>query len=290
MVKEPGRYEMSMEKYKGKGVCVSPCLSRSVIKDLLFKSPYHAWYGHPDLNPDWEPEESNGKFDVGTFSHALLLQGEDNALVIDADDWRTKAAQGKREEARKGGKIPFLTCQYERTIDVVSAVERQIYGCKELGITDLRKDGKAEQSFFWKEGDTWFKIRPDWISNDGKLILDFKFTDMSANPEGIDRHVTSMGYEIQNSLYVRGVEAIQGHAPKFVFIFAECSAPFACSFIGLTPAFLDMGKQKVEFGKFVWEKCLRENKWPAYPNRVAYIEPPAWALASWESIGEKIGI
>jgi hypothetical protein len=51
-----------------------------------------------------------------------------------------------------------------------------------------------------------------------------------------------------------------------------------------------MAKQKVEYGKFLWEKCMALNEWPAYPNRVCYVETPPWALAQWEAKAQEMGV
>ena len=84
-----------------------PALTAGTIKTLLAYSPWHAWHNHPRLNPEWAPTYE-AKFDLGTAAHALLLQGEDVAQWIDADDWRTKAARDERDQARKEGKVPLL--------------------------------------------------------------------------------------------------------------------------------------------------------------------------------------
>jgi len=53
-----------------------PSLSRSVAHILLTQTPYHAWLAHPRLNPDYMPDEDS-KFDIGTATHAMLLEGVD---------------------------------------------------------------------------------------------------------------------------------------------------------------------------------------------------------------------
>jgi hypothetical protein len=53
---------------------------------------------HPKLNPQLERREDE-KFDIGTAAHAIILEGFAAVEVIDAPDWRTKAAQ-KRATTR----------------------------------------------------------------------------------------------------------------------------------------------------------------------------------------------
>ncbi len=288
MIDKPGCYKFSLDEYH-RDPCIRPSLSRSVISDLIYKTPCHTHLNHPRLNPNYKEDDGNGKFDIGTAAHALLLEGVDNMAVIEADDWRTKVAKEARDLARKEGKTPLLKKQYAQVKVMVDEAIRQIYGCKELGIDNLSLDGDAELSYLWFEEDTWFKVRPDWISKDRKIILDYKTTDGSANPSDLARHIVSLGYDIQNALYVRGVKAVEGTEPKMIFVFQETEEPYLCSFVGLPPGFLEMAKSKIDYGIFLWRECMTTNKWPAYPNRVCWVEPPAWVLASWELKAQEIG-
>jgi len=288
MIDKPGRYKISSEEYH-LDPCVEPSLSRSVIHDLLYRSPAHAWFNHPRLNPEFKPEVDI-KFDLGTAAHALLLEGVDNAVVIDTDDWRTKAAKEAREEARANGKTPLLRYQYDSALEIIDAAQNQIMKCKEIEITNLRQEGKSELSYFWKEDDVWLKVRPDWISKDHKIMLDYKTTGNSANPENIARMIVNSGYDIQAALYTRGVKAIEGTDSKFVFVFQEIQKPYLCSFVGLPPDFMEMGKSKVEYGIFLWHQCLSKNEWPGYPERVCWIDRPEWAWAVWDLKAQGMGM
>ena len=281
MINSPGVYNISLEEYHADPSEISS-LSRSTIKDLLFRSPGHAWFNHPRLNPNFQKDRGEKKFDIGQSTHSLLLEGLDNAVVIEADDWRTKAAKEARDKARGEGKIPLLLHQYEEAKGMVESAHRQILACKELGIADLQLDGDSEMSYIWQEEETWLRVRPDWVSKDHKLILDYKTTGISVNPSEIGRHIINMAYDVQDSLYSRGVKSIHGVDPKFIFIFQETEEPYFCSFIGLPPDFLEMGKQKVEYGIFLWQECMSRNEWPAYPNQVCWVDLPIWASLAWE--------
>jgi len=290
MINKPGIYKISSEEYHGRGLCVQPTLSRSTIKDLLFRSPAHAYWNHPDLNPNFKKDDGESKFDIGTASHSMLIESPESIAIIEADDWRTKAAKEERENARKDGKTPLLKHQFDQALVMVRSAMAQIRACKELGITDLSDDGDSELSYIWTEDKTWLRVRPDWISKDRKILIDYKTTVASANPSDYVKIALSTGVDIQASLYPRGVKAIEGIEPKFILVVQEAYEPFLCSFISFTPQFLEMGKSKVDYGIFQWNKCMETNEWPGYPNRICWIEPPAWALTAWESIGERIGI
>jgi hypothetical protein len=283
-----GIHKISNEEYY-KDLCPEPSLSRSTIQELLFHSPAHAKFNHPRLNPGLVQEEAE-KFDIGSAAHSLLLEGIDNCVVIEADDWRKKEAREVRDQARTEGKFPLLKSQYDKTLKMVESAKEQIKGCKELGITDLLTEGDSELSYIWKEKSTFLRIRPDWIFKDRKLIIDYKTTGNSANPSEFSRSIVSNGYDIQAALYSRGVKAIEGIEPKFIFVVQEITEPYLCSFIGLPPEFLEMGKQKVDYGIFLWEQCMTSGIWTGYPQQVCWVDTPAWALSQWEQIAERIGI
>jgi len=170
----------------------------------------------------------------------------------------------------------------------VDAAKRFLAG-SELRINDLQAEGRSERTFVWVEDGIWFKARPDWMPLDDAYILDYKTTGVSANPEGIERLILNMGYEIQDWLYKRGVYMLTGKVPRFVFLFQENKAPYLCSLIELSPQFADMGS-RAERGIEIWKKCLASDCWPGYPSRICNVEPPVWAFTQWEASQQGEGI
>ena len=264
-------------------------LSRSTLNDLLSKTPFHAWLNHPQLNPNYVSEEK-AAYDIGTAAHSLLLEGIDCVEVIEADDWRTKAAKEARDLAYKDGKTPLLLKNYIAVKEMVRAAERQISECKELDIIDLESQGFSEQTYTWKESGIDYKSRLDWISKDKKLILDYKTTGISANPEDFGRSIISAGLDIQESLYRQAVKKVDGIDAKFVFCVQETEPPYLMSFIALPPEFQAMGESKIIKGSILWQECMAANDWPAYPKRICYPDLPVWALNQWESKIERMGL
>jgi hypothetical protein len=275
---ETGRQIMSFEDYLA-DPCPKPSLSRSVIKDLIFKTPRHAFWNHPKLNNEFKPEESEKKFDIGTAAHSVFLQGDNIAVCLDFDDWRKKEAQAARDEARAQGLIPLLEKQYDGVMAMVE-VARIALLTSELNV-DL-KDGESEVTYIWKEGETYCRIRPDWIHNNSTIIFDYKTTAQSANPEPYSRIIVNNALDIQDAFYRRGVNKVEGTTPDFYFMVQEVEPPYLCSFIELDLQFKDMGEEKVKRGLHLWRECMKSGAWPSYSNRIYTIEPPSYALAGWE--------
>ena len=292
-ITSPGTYNITSELYH-KDPCIEPSLSRSTLYELINDCPARAWHNHPRLNPDFK-EDNDKKFDLGTAAHELLLEGVDSVVIVKAKDWRTDAAKVMRDQAIFEGKVPLLEKEYDATKEMVKVAKAAIVSCKELGITSLMLDGESEQSLFWKETppgsdkEVWLRVRPDWKRNDNLLVLDYKTTRQTANPNQVDRTIANMQLDIQESFYRRGMKAVYGTDPKFILLFQEVEPPHFCSFIGLTPAHQEKGKQKCDMGIFLWAECMSNGKWPGYPNRVCWIEPKPWELTAWEERAQHIG-
>ena len=277
-----GIHRIPVEQYHADDLAEEPSLSRSCMVDLLYRSPAHAYFGHPRLNSAAFDVGAEDKFNIGTAAHSLLLEGIDAAQVLDFDDYRKKDAQTERDAARAAGKIPLLREQYERVSAMVAAAHRQIAQCTELGIDDLASQGDGELTFLWHDKGTWLRSRPDWISRDRRLILDYKTTDASAAPEDFAKRVTGLGYDIQDAAYSRGVMALQEVDCEFVFAVQEVREPYLMSFVSLPPDWKDIGRQKVDEAIFRWEQCRASGRWPGFPSRICYLDMPGWVMTQFE--------
>lgn len=269
--------DLAAADYHANKQWTDPPASSSIIKLLLEKSPAHVWAQHPSLNPDWQPDDGEKKFDVGTYAHSIFLEGDQSRVhVVDATEWRTNAAKEERDAARAEGKVPLLAHQYEEVRRMVDALRAQI------AYLDAQPpvfvNGRPEQTIVWREEDVLCKMRADYLHNSHCVIDDLKTTAGSAAPEKVERHLFSMGYDVQAAFYLRGLRALNPDAAKlsFRFVFVESRPPYAAACYELSPAALALGDQKVRFALELWRNCLAQNRWPAYPAQVMTVDPPAW--------------
>lgn len=280
MITKAGIYQIPAAQYHADMLFDRPSLSNSISKILAAETPRHAWTAHPRLNPNHKEIEKTS-FDRGSAAHALLLEGEDRMTVIHQDSYRTNLAKELRDAARAQGKHPILEKDYDPIYEMVSVAKDAIRNCQDLGGLTLQ-DGNAEQVFAWIEGDTCMRSRIDWMSNDRRLILDFKTTEASANPADWERTMLNGWGDLQPAFNLRGNIATGGpEDAKFVWLVQEVQPPFACCFIGVTNELLALGQQKVNAAMEIWRECMASNKWPAYPARIHWLSPPAWAEAKW---------
>ncbi len=274
----PGIYNLTAEQYHA-DPCPTASLSSSIAKVLTTQSPLHAWYQHPRLNPNFQPDYES-RFEIGTAMHAILLERRSDAIVvIDAPDWRTKAAKEARDAARANGQTPVLASQFAKMARMDTSA-RAFMDTTELA--GMLNTGIAEQTVLWKEQDNWCRCRPDLMSADKHIILDYKTTE-SAEPETFIRQIGRMSYDLQAEWYVRGVASAYGKEPVFVFLAQEISEPYACSLIALANTYRTVGQSKVTRALTIWASCTSSNEWPAYSTNIAYAEPTPWQMTEIEN-------
>lgn len=252
-----------------------PHLSSSLAQTLIAQSPLHAWTQCRALNPNYVEQEKES-FDIGSAAHALLLEGQDRMVVVEADDWRTKAAREARDAARADGKHPILARKYQDVMKMRDIAVRALAECEDLGGIRLA-EGKAEQVIVWKDKftDVMCRARLDWISAMGRVVLDYKSTGDSA-PASFNRQISRMGYHYQDEFYSQGVEATYAVRPKFVFVVQEITAPYAVSFHACANSLRAVAEPDIAYAIAEWGKCLAANRWPAHSNRIHWAEATPW--------------
>jgi hypothetical protein len=286
-----GVYDMPMAEYQADPVCV-PSLSSGIANRIITQSPLHAWFAHPRLNPNFRPEEANA-FDLGSCAHAMLLGGDDAIETIDPKDfpgkkggipngWTNDAIRAARDAARAKGRIPVLADKADECLAMAAVAREALANFKEVRI-DLAA-GRAEQVLIWQEGDVWCRARPDWMANDRRILLDYKSTAGRAEPNAwIRNQMGPLGYDLQAVHYLRANACTGGHErAQWVFLVQENYPPYACAFVGLSPAMFEIAEKKWELALALWGRCMRSNVWKGYPNEIAYAEPTNWQMDDHE--------
>lgn len=277
---EPGIYEISASEYHA-DPCPAPSLSSSVAWLLATKSPRHAWTAHPKLNPSWRPDDDS-KFDLGTAAHAIFLEGDhDRIVVLDANDWKTKAAREARELANAEGKTALLSRHHAA---VMRMVERARNFVAQSPVGRSYALGHSERTVVWQEDGIWLRARPDRLSEHG--CIDYKTTE-NASPEAFSAQIVRMGYYFQACFYMRGLAQLGAERSEFHFLAQETSEPHECSLHALDPALREIGDAMVERTIKRWAGCLKAHRWDGYGNRVHLTVPPLWLMekaSGWDEM------
>lgn len=245
-------------------------LSNSIAKIGLSRSWYHA---RQAMLGEFRVESE--KFDIGTAAHALLLEGSSAKIcVVEADDWRTKAAKEQRDQAREAGMTPILA-KHNAALQLMVTAAREFIAQTEFA--SIFQNGAPEVTIVWDEDGLLCKARTDWLTHDRRVIIDYKTTENAA-PEAFGKSIAKYGYDFQSSWYSRGVSAAAGIDPAFILFAQESEYPYRCSLHGLSNTYNEIAEAKCERALAEYRACKQADKWPAYPTRVCYQEPPTWAI------------
>jgi hypothetical protein len=214
----------------------------------------------------------------------MLLGGEGAIQPLNFPDWRTNASKDARAAARAAGKTPVLAHNMPEVELMVAAAQDHVSRSEIAGIFER---GRPEQTIIWREPEAgiWCRARPDFLTDDRRIILHYKTTEASANPEKFIRGImASMGYGFAVRFYARGLAAVSPGDAQHLILVQEQDAPYACSLIGLAPAKAAIEDARVKAAIATWGRCLATGEWPAYDGRVHYAEPTPWELAEAEGL------
>jgi hypothetical protein len=262
--------------------CPVPSLSASTASTLLMRSPYHAWYEHPKLGG--HSRAASGIADVGSAAHDILLGGEGKLAIIDAEDWRTKAAKEARDAARADGLTPILASQYAEA--KIMAMDAHDF-LDHSAIVGVLSSGESESTVIAHVDGIWLRTRPDWINWDQRVMLHYKTSSASANPRSFIRGVfRGMGYDTMLAFY-RGVfesSGLESAAQDFqhLILVQEQQEPYQCSLIGMDPADWAIADSRAARAINIWRECLNTGRWPSYSSQIHYSTPTPWQLAQAE--------
>jgi hypothetical protein len=282
IVTEPGVYDMPEDVYHRDPV-PGGSLSVSGAKKLLPPSCpaiFHYERTHPK-----PPTHS---MEIGTAAHKLVLGIGAQLVIIDAKDYRTKAAQDTRDAARAAGKVPLLPDQYAQAQAMADAVRAH-----PVAAALFNPDGGApERSLFWQDELTgvWLRSRLDWLPHQVRawgqrmVISDLKST-VSADKASVAKHMLSYRYFQQAPFYSDGVRALGlDDDPAFVFVFVESAPPHLISFATLDDDAMAYGRKQNREAIERYRDCTEAGVWPGYSSEIQVISLPPWAYRQLETL------
>jgi hypothetical protein len=276
MISATGVYDLSMAEYLA-DPCPEPSLSAGIAHTLLERSPWHAYCAHPRLGAPEQDYRRDAA--IGSVFHAAFLGVGADYVVVDCDDFRTKAAREARDEAVAGGKTPIKGADFATVEAMVEAATAQL-DAHEIG-NFTNRPGKAEQTLVWREGQVWCRSCQDWLPDDLEAegaIYNVKTTTV-AHPDVFTRRIFDLGYDLSAAHYLRGVEQLLGFEVVERFIVVERDPPYALSVIDLSPGALFMAEKRRAAAVTMWGECLRRGSWPGYPSRVCTVDLPPYREA-----------
>lgn len=265
-IDKPGIYDISAEAYHA-DPCAEPSLSASIANELVTRSPLHAWTKHPRINPEHESEQKD-IYDLGSAAHNMVLRQDfwrEQIEIVNAPDWRTKAAREAKAAAREAGRYPILVDQHARLDRMVSAIER--HPNARLAFTK----GTPEQTLVWRDKETgaWMRCRPDWEPHDPAMPWPDYKTTADARPGTWDRRFQlDHGGLLRAAFYEEGIRQVCGVArPTLFYVVQEVQPPYAvvCHVMPSDSEAMVIARAMFNKARHVWASCLEADEWPSYP-------------------------
>lgn len=246
-----------------------PTLSYSGAK-LLLDCP--ARYRHQMAH-----RVEKAEFDFGHVAHRLITGSGVTPYIVDAPDWRTKAAQQARKDARAEGKAPILRDDYRKALAMRNMVRAHPIASR------LFTGGDAEVTAVARDPETKVVLRSrfDYLTRlrGRPVIVDYKTVARSADPATFGRAAYDYGYDVQDSWY-RHVGSLAGlDDPAFLFVIQEKTAPYLVSVVELTDDARQIGAERGRYARRLFVDCMTRDQWPGYPPVVHPVALPGYATA-----------
>lgn len=251
----------------------APHLSRSIALTLLTRSPRHAWCLHPKLGGQRQADDSEAT-DGGSLLHSLLLGEGPLVRVVEANDWRTKAAQQARDQAREDGAIPILERHYATLLGTATALRERL-----LGLGYDFDFWEREVTITWVEEGVACKARLDLALLKAGRIADLKVTKL-LTPGAFTRGIPNYGLDIQAHVYEQALAAVEPELAgrvRMEFLLLESRPPFEVAVVPIAESMRSLGRTRWAHARGIWRRCLESGQWPGY-GVLAPVEAPAWAL------------
>jgi hypothetical protein len=283
VVTKPGVYDLDEETYQADPVParLGGSLSSSGAKLLVPPStPAHFKHSRDHGRPP------KAAFDLGHAVHKLVLGQGAEFVVVEADNWMTKAAKEARSAAREAGKTPLLRKEHDQAEAMAKAV-REHPVARILFNPD---HGRPEVSGFWQDDETevWRRFRLDWLPEPraGRLIVPDLKTTVDANPDRFGKHAADFGYFIQHPYYLDGCQALGlgDEWTAFVFVLVEKTPPHLVSVVELDPEAVDLGRSLIRRALQTYAECTGTDTWPGYSTEVESASLPYWFIRSLEGV------
>ena len=239
---------------------------------LLARSPLHYYDAY--LAPDREVKEPTAAMLLGTALHTAVLEPElwDATVAVPPHtfDRRTKvgkelAAEFERESA---GKIVLSPDDADRVRRMADAVHKHP-AAKFL----LELPGRREASYTWTDPATGLecKTRPDWHSEDRRIVVDVKTTKDARRGE-FAKSIANFDYHVQAAWNQGALEAEQ-----FISIAIESERPYAVAVYPASGALIAAGQRRIETAMTLLAECQQSGNWPGYGDLVQEpIDLPGW--------------
>ena len=210
----------------------------------------------------------------GTAVHAFFLERDkfDTDFVIKPADMRLNTKAGKEWAQEHQSKIIIDS----ELGDNLFEMEKSFMDSPAKLIHDIK--GQTELSYFWDDlGTIKGKCRPDWISDDGEIVVDVK-TTTDASPRGFQKSISNWGYHLQLGWYLRGLRKLGLPAEQFIFIAIEKTPPFCVGVYRANQDMINFAMKELDQLMPEIQTAMVSNEFPDYTPEITSIGLPPWMI------------
>ncbi len=212
-----------------------PAVNRSTLWSMR-KSPYHTKIKQPRTDA----------LDVGTATHAVVLEGADDRITFFEGDRRTKpgkAAWNKfQAECIEHNRIVLKKQDYYDVMWMAQAVRTHSVANRLFGVP-----GRKEVTARWEREGVDLKAKFDFLAVDSKYAVDLK-TTVDASPDGFARAVGNYGYYFQAAFYLDAIPELE----RFYFVCIEKKTNAVAVY------FLERDSAYVQYGRSQMHSWLKD--------------------------------
>ncbi|BEV44386.1 hypothetical protein [Afipia carboxidovorans] len=282
-------YDMPSDEYFA-DPCPEPSLTQSLAKVLIAHSPLHARQEHPRLKVevDDEADDEAEKYikakAIGNAAHKIMLGRGKEVAIVDAPDFKSKAAKDAGDDAAAAGHVIILRKHHLIAQRMVLSGAMQLDAIEGAERAFKRDAGDGEVVIACKYRGVWLRQMLDWPTKDLREVWDYKTTGLSASPYETGKLMSSAGWNVQAAMtdIILGELDPEGAGRRrYFFVPHEQYSPFALSVCEVGEAALTIGRKKIEYAIDRWIECMSSRKWPAYPLRIIRPELPEWDVNRW---------
>ena len=208
----------------------------------------------------------------GTAVHAFFLERDkfNSDFVIKPADMRLNTKVGKEWAQEHQSKI-IIDSELGNNL---FEMEKSFMDSPAKLIYDIK--GQTELSYFWDDfGTIKGKCRPDWISDDGNIVVDVK-TTTDASPYGFQKSIANWGYHLQLGWYLRGLRKLGLPVKEFIFIAIEKTPPFCVGVYSADQNMIDFAMKELDQLIPEIQTAMVSNEFPDYTPEITSIGLPPW--------------
>lgn len=215
-------------------------------------------------------------FTIGSAMHSYLLEGGKSVVHVPVKDWKTKAAQEKRDAALAAGMYPLNDPENVQALAMAESLRTHPTVAKHL------EAGHTEVAITGVDPKTWtpMKARLDILDVEARVIMDPKST-ATLDPAEFGTHAWRHGYHMAAAHYIEmAAQATDSDPAEWTFLFAvvEKTAPYLRFVTQLDAESLELGRADRARGIELYRECETTDKWPGYTTDVMTTRLPKWAL------------